>query len=202
MGLLARSLIIIFLPITAAYAQQEQTRFELTPFAGYTVGGEVENSSLGETLELEDDASFGVILNIRHSSNTQWEILYSRQATKLNPGMLDLDAHYLQAGGTYLGGGDYARPYLALTLGASHFEPGLGGVSSETFFAFSVGAGFHFRPNARLGMRLEARGYGTLLESDSDLFCRTGPDQNICVIQADGKVLWQLQTFAGIVFRF
>lgn len=193
------------LPVpSAVFAQDEVPRFELTPFAGYAFGGRFEDIAGGEKRELRDDANFGLILDIREAANTQWEILYSRQATEAETAgaPLDLDVHYIQAGGTYLGHGDRARPFLSATIGATHFEPSLSGLDSETFFSFSVGAGFKLRPNDTIGIRLEARAFGTALESDTDLFCQTGPDENICVVRSDGTILWQFETLAGIVIRF
>lgn len=195
--------------IPAADAQEEISRFELTPFAGYAFGGAFDDVNGIDSLDLDDDASLGLILDIRETSHTQWEILYSRQATAadttglpISRSSLDLDVHYIQAGGTYQGGGNHARPYLAAAIGATHFEPGLSGFDNETFFSFSIGAGLQFRPNDKLGFRLEARAFGTVLESDSDVFCETGPTTNICAITAEGSVLWQLETFAGLVVRF
>lgn len=200
---------VVLLAATAVNAQTETSRFELTPFAGITFGGEFEDMTSSESLQLDDNASFGLILDIRESANTQWEILYSRQATRADTTDLptsgasfDVDVHYIHGGGTYLGEGDRARPFLAATIGATHFEPGLDDFGSETFFSFSIGAGFQLRPNDRLGIRLEARAYGTVLESDTELFCRTGPTENICAIRSEGTILWQLQTLAGFVFRF
>jgi opacity protein-like surface antigen len=197
------------LAVTAVEAQEEISLFELTPFAGYTLGGEFEDINSSSSLEIEDDASFGLILNIRDSANTQWEVFYSRQATAadttgspISGSLLDLDVHYIHGGGTYLADGDRARPFLAATIGATHFEPGLAGFDSETFFSFSIGAGFQIRPNDRLGIRLEGRAFGTVLQSDTDIFCRTGPGENICAIRTEGTVLWQFQTLAGFVFRF
>ena len=199
---------VVLLAATAVNAQTEMSRFELTPFAGITFGGEFEDMTSSESLQLDDNASFGLILDIRESANTQWEILYSRQATRADTTDLptsgasfDVDVHYIHGGGTYLGEGDRARPFLAATIGATHFEPGLDDFGSETFFSFSIGAGFQLRPNDRLGIRLEARAYGTVLESDTELFCRTGPVENICAIRSEGTILWQLQTLAGFVFR-
>ena len=57
-------------------------------------------------------------------------------------------------------------------------------------------------PAARIGIRLEARAWGTLMQSDTDIFCRTGPEQNLCAVRVDGKVLGQVETIAGVVFRF
>ena len=200
---------LALLAAPAAQAQEGTYKFELTPFAGFATGGEFEDLASSTSLELDDSSSFGLILNIRESANTQWEILYSLQATEtdttalpISGSSLDLDVHYIQGGGTYLFDGDAARPFLAATIGAAHFEPGLSGVDSETFFAFSIGTGLQIWPNDRFGIRLEARSYGTLLDSDTDLFCQSGPAGLICAIHVDGTVFWQFQTMAGFIFRF
>ena len=203
------SICLALLAVPAAQAQDDVFKFELTPFAGFATGGDFEDTITGDSLTLDDSASFGLILNIRESADTQWEILYSRQATEadttglpISGAPLDIDVHYIHGGGTYLFEGNNVRPFLAATIGATHFEPGRTGVDSETFFSFSIGTGLHIRQNDRFGIRLEARGYGTLFESDSDLFCQSGPTGTICAIRVDGNVLWQFQATAGFVFRF
>lgn len=200
---------LALLVVSAAHPQENEFNFELTPFAGFATGGEFDDTDTSASLHLEDSSSFGLILNIRESANTQWEILYSRQATEadttglpIGGAPLDIDVHYIQGGGTYLFEGNSARPFLATTIGAAHFEPALSGVGSETFFAFSIGIGLHVRPNDRFGIRLEARGYGTLLDSDSDLFCQSDPAGLVCAIHVEGNVLWQIQVTAGFVLRF
>lgn len=192
-----------------ARAAGEPGGIELTPFAGWRFGGQFELTGSNQTLSLADASSYGLLLNFRQHSNTQWEILYSRQRTDtsaigapLNSAAVDLDIQVLQGGGTYQGDGDTVRPYLAATIGGTHIRAEANGSQSDTFFSFSLGLGLQLRPTERLGLRLEARGYGTLTDSQSELFCRTGPDQNICALRIEGTVLWQLETFAGIVFRF
>ena len=199
----------LLLAATVTQAQETSYKFELTPFAGLTTGGNFEDLTSTAELALDDSSSFGLILNIEESANTQWEVLYSLQATEadttglpISGAPLDIDVHYIQGGGTYLFDGDAARPFLAATVGASHFAPGLSGVDSETFFAFSIATGLQIRPNARFGIRLEARGYGTLVDSNSNLFCQSGPAGAICAVTVDGTILWQFQAFAGFVFRF
>ena len=73
---------------------------------------------------------------------------------------------------------------------------------SDTFWSGSIGVGLRVRPEARIGLRLEARAYGTLTQSDTDLFCRTGPDLNICAVRVEGDMLIQFEAFAGLTFRF
>lgn len=185
-------------------------KFELTPFGAYRFGGsfDLEDSDMG--YELADSPSFGVIFNIRQHHNTQWEILYSGQQTDarfsdatIGAPLLDVSQQTLQGGGTYQGEGETVRPYLAVTLGGTHIRTSVGGASrSDTFWSGSIGVGLQIRPSERIGFRLEARAYGTLIDSDTDLFCQTGPNQNICAIRIDGTLMSQFETLAGIVFRF
>ncbi|MDH4110663.1 MAG: porin family protein [Gammaproteobacteria bacterium] len=192
-----------------AAAQESPGVFELTPYAGYRFGGTFEDQDGGTAVELDDHGDFGVILNIRESANTQWEVIYSRQDTSadlselaLADASIDTELHYFQAGGTYLGAGERARPYLAATIGGTHISPGVTTYDSDTFWSFSIGAGLQLRPSERIGVRLEARAWGTLVDSDTSLFCASGPEGGICAIAIDGRVLWQMEAFAGLVFRF
>ena len=159
--------------------------------------------------ELDDGAHLGVILNLRESANTQWELIYSRQSTDVDASAfspatptLDVDLQYLQLGGTYLGEGERVRPYVAATIGGTRIAPSLGNLDSDTFWSGSIGAGLQAFPNQRIGLRLEARVWGTLLTSSTDLFCASGGQGGVCAISVDGDVLWQFSTFLGVVFRF
>jgi hypothetical protein len=159
--------------------------------------------------ELNDSPSFGLIVNIRHQDPTQWEIFYSQQQTEAeflgvttNDPEVDIDLHVLQLGGTYQFDGEVARPYLAFTLGGTHIRTSSTESRSDTFFSGSIGVGMKFLPTSRVGIRVEARAYGTLVSSSTDLFCSTGPDTNICAIRIEGKMLSQFETFAGITVRF
>ncbi len=202
-------LVILLSCSVPTHAQERLFNFEITPFGGYRYGGEFEEADRNFSIELDDKESYGLILNARHSPVTQWEILYSRQETSadtiglgLSDPLLDISVEYLQAGGTYLWDGDHARPFLAATLGVTQIDIGNPGYDSDSFFSFSLGLGLQIRPTDRLGIRLEARGYGTLLDSNSDLFCEFGPSNNICAVRIDGTIMWQVEALAGIVFRF
>jgi hypothetical protein len=147
-----------------------------------------------------------VVFDLRNDASTQWELLYARQQTRatldsttLPTSRIDVEVQALQIGGTYQVDGEKVRPYVAMTIGGTRIDAD---ATSDTFFSGSIGAGLQVMPNARLGLRVEARAYATLTESDSDLFCLVSPDQNVCAIRIEGKVFVQLQTFAGVVFRF
>jgi hypothetical protein len=201
-------ILIATLLLPQVAASQEQN-FELTPFAAYRFGGTFDVEQSDASYELDDSESFGMLFNVRQSANTQWEVLYSKQNTnaRLRDGAgtspsVDTDIHVLQLGGTYQGDGKTVRPYVAMTLGGTHVKTVANGSQSDTFFSGSIGLGVQIRPGERLGFRLEARAYGTLTDSSTDLFCQTGPDVNLCAIRIDGQIVTQFETFAGVVFRF
>jgi hypothetical protein len=196
---------------STAEAQQEDSWFEITPFAGYRFGGSFELEDVPESYDFKDSSSFGLILNFPHRQNTRWEILYSQQSTEAefsgttpNDPTIDLDLHVLQLGGTYQFEGQSRSmvPYLAATLGATHARVSSSGSESDTFWSGSIGVGMLFSPNSRVGLRLEARAYGTFTNSSTDLLCQSGPEGGACAIRVKGDLITQIETFAGVVFRF
>jgi hypothetical protein len=187
-----RVLLAIFLVCPTDIFAEERFA-EITPFIGYRFGGTFEQEQSEAEYELNDSPSFGLIVNIRHQDPTQWEIFYSQQKTEAeflgattNDPEVDIDLHVLQLGGTYQFEGELARPYLAFTLGGTHIRTSSAESRSDTFFSGSIGVGMKFLPTS----------------SSTDLFCSTGPDANVCAIRLEGKMLSQVETFAGITVRF
>jgi hypothetical protein len=195
--------------IPSQAAAADELKFEITPFVAYRFGGDFDVEGSTASYSIDDSEAFGLLFNLRQSSNTQWEVLYSRQNTtaSLRDSLatvpsVDMDIHVLQIGGTYQGSGETVRPYLAMTLGGTYIKTTANGSQNDTFFSGSIGAGVSLIPSSRLGIRLEARAYGTLMNANTDLFCQTGPDMNVCAIRIDGSLLSQFEIFAGVIFRF
>jgi len=204
-----RFAVLCLLIAGSANAQDAATKFELTPFGGYRFGGTFDVEESTDSYELEDSSSVGLILNFPHTPDTKWEILYSKQATEAefngvtaNDASVDIDLQVIQIGGIYMFEGEIARPYLAATIGGTHASARSTGSNSDTFWSGSIGVGLMISPNSRFGLRLEARAYGTLTNSSTDLLCRTGPDISACAVRIEGALLSQIETFAGVVFRF
>lgn len=203
------ALVVFFLCSLPAPGQEHSFDFEITPFGAYRVGGEFEEQNGTASIDVDDSESFGLIFNARHSPVTQWEIIYSRQETSadaagfgLSDPAPDLTVEYLQAGGSYLWDGEKVRPYLAATIGGTRVDISTPGFDSDTFWSLALGLGLQVSPSSRLGIRLEARGYATFLDTDSDLFCQFSPTNNICALRIEGTIMWQTEAIAGIVFRF
>lgn len=212
--------LLLALAATPALAQRPLLGIEITPFAGYRTGGRFRSDNPAPPadgrLEIREGTSAGVILDLRADANTQWEVLYSQQPTQLQargtsgpaPPPQHVGVTYWQIGGTYVfdgtgeGPSAWAHPFVAATVGASRFDPGLPGFDGDNFFAFSLGGGYRLAPTSRLGLRLEARVFGNVVDSDSALFCRLGGPQSGCLIAAHGDVVWQWEFIAGLTARF
>jgi hypothetical protein len=141
--------------------------------------------------------------------STQWEVLYAHQQAEVDTQpsfsggpLLDIDIDYLHFGGTYLFDGENIRPFIVLTAGVAHFEPAPPGYDGETYFSGSIGGGVQLRANKRVGVRLEARAFASLVDSDGSLFCASGEQINGCALNVEGTALYQFEGRAGLVFRF
>jgi hypothetical protein len=115
---------------TQAVAQEQSFKFEITPFAAYRVGGSFEEKDGDGRVELNDSNAQGIMFNIKANPNGQYEFLYARQSTDartegflLNDPTIDLDVETFHFGGTYLFDGENTRPFLALTIGITQFDP-------------------------------------------------------------------------------
>ena len=192
-----------------AAAQNSVSKFELTPYVAYRVGGSFSEEGGDGQIELNESSAEGIMFNIMASSYGQYELLYSRQKTDARttgffPGdpTIDIDVEHYHFGGTYLFDGEKTRPFIALTLGATRFDPQYVDATAETFFSASLGAGVQLAASSRVGLRLEARAFTTFVDDNSSIFCSSINGSGSCLIRVEGNLLTQWEARAGLVFRF
>ena len=199
-----------------AAAQEPPLRYEITPYFAYRVGGEFEpqqaEPKAAGGFELHEGNAEGLIFDIRTSEgNSQWELLYAHQETELDtqPSFvggptLDLDVSHFQFGGTYLWHVDSpgVAPFLSMTAGLARYEPRLDGADAENYFSWSLGGGVNLRQDKRIGVRLEARAYSTIVDDSSALFCAFTGTVSSCAVFVEGDQLYQFEARVGLVARF
>jgi hypothetical protein len=61
----------------------------------------------------------------------------------------------------------------------------------------NLGIGYQLPLGERVALRFEARGYATLVDSDSALFCSGG-----CVVSIKGDTVTQGDILLGLTFRY
>lgn len=195
--------LLLLVPLSA----RAERGFEITPFGGFRFGGNFEDNTTGTTLKVRDAGSFGLILGLRDTPETHYELFYSFQKTELGAGggtfgrdpLFDLDIHYLHIGGTYEFPEKKVQPFISGGLGLTFLDPKGAGLHSSTNFSLSLGAGVKIPFSSKAGLRLEGRGYLTVLPDSTEIFCVSSGGAS-CDVRVQGDVLGQFELLTGIYF--
>ncbi|MFZ5876585.1 MAG: outer membrane beta-barrel protein [Nitrospirota bacterium] len=179
---------------------------EITPFAGLRFGGGFEDANTGTAISLNDSGSYGLAVDFDISPDQQIEIYLSRQSTTLsadgtftgNP-LFDLSVEYYHVGGLYLIDveNDRVRPFVSGSFGLTRLNPHGDELSTETQFSLALGGGAKFFITEHVGVRVDARGIYTALNSNGAVFCSGG-----CAISVQSSGFLQGELSAGVVVRF
>jgi len=198
---------------TPQLAQADSPRFEFTPFVGGRMGGGFDVAAADGTgsssVDLDAGMSYGLDLGLYRDSQSFYELLYSTQTTSFDSSdplldRVDLRIDYLQFGGTafFPQDSDFFVPYLSLTIGATLMEPDSGAYDSETRFSGSIGGGFRIPFNDNVALNLGVRGYLTLIDSDTSLFCVSDSEEAGCLLRSSGSTFFQAEGLLGLSVRF
>lgn len=179
---------------------------EITPFAGYAMGGEFQDAETERSLSFDNTSSYGIMLDIRQMEDSWIELYFSHQPTRLtadegpfvgNP-LFDVDIEYVHLGGTYGTATGNVRPFVVGTVGATRMVPQGAGLHSETKLSLSLGGGAKFYLTRHLGIRFDARWFGTFFNGSGSVFCSGGT----CLIDVQGNVLSQVTANVGVMLVF
>jgi len=174
---------------------------QITPFVGYAFGGSVRDTVLEESRSFDAALDYGGTLSFPISESWRFELLYSRQETKLAGGLgpsFDVTIERYLGGFQEEKGDERVRWFGTVWFGATRFVPGLGGFDSETKFGAGVGLGVKTFPVKNVGLRFEARGFYTLVKGEGGAFCANGT----CLFAFSGTGLWQGDVSAGLILAF
>lgn len=178
---------------------------EVTVFSGYRLGGHLKDDASGETLKLGEAGSYGVIVDVPYNADGQLEVLWSHSGETLKPQALfagaprlAVDVDYFHVGGIHTLEGDRVKPFVVGTLGVTRMDPHRSGLDAATEFSLGLGGGAKWRLTRHLGLRFEARGYMTLLDSNGALFC----GGNGCIARISGSGFGQFELSAGVFVAF
>jgi hypothetical protein len=181
-------------------------RFELSPFIGYRMGGGFKLSDTGQQVDIDDHGSFALALDARAGDGGQYELLYARQSTLLRSAAFAatrIDVEYLHIGGTaLLADGARLKPYILAGIGVTRLSPGPSAEREDDRFSASLGLGMRVPISAHFSLRLEGRGFLTLMNADTAIFCRSDQGGALCLVRARGSSLFQFDVLAGAAFAF
>lgn len=207
----ALSLLLAF-AASAGAAQPPARDSSFSVYAAYRDGGSFEDVVSGSKLPIEASAAYALSVEwgLDPRAGTQLQIYVSRQSSDVDartatpvpgnplPPKFPLTVTYAHIGGTaFLDRRIGEGVYLAGGIGATLFEPDLPGFANELRPSLSLGIGYLLPFGERLALRFEARGYATLVNSSSALFCSGG-----CVVSIKGNTVTQGEVQVGLAFRY
>ena len=189
----------------SAGSAAQGTENNLTVYGGYRFGGGFSDVTTGKTWETVDGVAYAIAADFAIDRHSQWEIFISHRSSALKASgfspvadNIGLGITYYHVGGTYFFDQEVGRGgYAVGGLGLTSFDPKLSGLSPETRFSLNFGFGYMIPMAKYVALKLEARGYVTLVDSSSGFFCSGG-----CVVQISGTTFTQGEVLAGISARF
>ena len=189
--------------LTLAAAAPAAAQNSLAVYGGYRGGGSFEqDSSPQSSIDIKSSASGALAFNFAVDAARQGQVFVSYQSTDLEASSttpkLPLTITYLHFGGTnYFEGAIGRGAYVAGGIGATWMSPSLNGLSSEVRPSLNLGLGFEWPISGALSFKAELRGYFTLINSNSSLFCSGG-----CVVAIKGDGLTQVEGLLGLNLAF
>jgi hypothetical protein len=198
-----RTSFIAVLPLMLASALPAAAQNSISVYGGYRGGGSFQqDTSPFDSIGLQSSATGSISLDLGLDAMRQVQIFASYQSTELEASattpVVPMTVSYLHLGGTNYFEGTVGRgAYVVGGLGVTRLAPGLSGLSAEIRPSLNLGLGYQRPITAALSLRTELRGYFTLVNSNSSLFCSGG-----CVIAIKGDGLTQVEGLLGLTLAF
>jgi opacity protein-like surface antigen len=203
----------------AASAQVREGTVEISPFAGYLLGGEFARGTTSVfdfRVDVDDEATYGIRLgyNITDSFEIEAQASHTETAFVTDDDELfgdegddlgDLDIDYFLGYMTFNFGNRRAVPYVTLGAGVARLDPDVPSSDArrDTRFTGSLGVGVKAFVNPHFGLRFDGRGYATSLgdrDRDDDFFCDDDDFFDDC--DNDREWLTNGEISFGLVFAF
>lgn len=217
---LAFSLTLTVVLAPAALAQQE---FEISPYGGMRTAGSFRGEDQLVSFNVQSAPTFGVFADYMVTRQLALELLWGHEGstvdkksstlapsgpdpTNVEPSeevpdgeLFNLGIDYFHGGIRFDGGNEKYTPYVAVGAGTTRFNPDVAGASSASRFSFSLGAGIIAYLNERIGVRFDARAFGTRTgDRQEDLACGVFG----CVSFERAATFWQSHFVGALIIRF
>lgn len=175
----------------------------ITAYGGYRGGGSFDESNTPfQSINLKSSAAGSISFDWAIDPSRQVQLFASYQSTDLpatgaTP-TLPMTVSYLHLGGTNFFEGAIGRgAYVVGGLGVTRLAPDLSGLSAEIRPSMNLGLGYQLPIGGPLSLRFELRGYFTLINSNTSLFCSGG-----CVVAVKGDGFAQAEALIGLSIGF
>ena len=171
---------------------------EVTPYFGKIYAGEI-NDMNGEELTIDDAESIGLGIAWNDGPNGQGQILITAAShdfdtTSDTKGKMDVVyAHF--NGIAQFRQRNYVTT-VSIGLGGAYYDVENG--SDDLLPSLTAALGTKYKIDNNFSVVTELRGYATLTDDDSELFCQNGS----CVAEFDGTLWIETSISVGVSYSF
>ncbi|RZU02155.1 hypothetical protein [Rivibacter subsaxonicus] len=187
-------------------AQPAAAQNAVTLYGGWRGGGSFQQVDSDASADVDASGAGALSIDWALDGARNVQLFASGQRTQLAltpasagaPSSVSMRIGYLHLGGSnYVEGFVGQGLYVAGGLGATYFSPSLDGLSAELRPSMSLALGFDQPLTNALALRMELRGYITLINSSGGFFCSGG-----CVVSLRGDAFYQGEALLGLSLRF
>lgn len=187
--------------------------FELTPMAGYFIGGSVKFYE--GRLKIKDNLSYGFVAGLPVSSGTTIEFSYISMSStaewrpyfsyegKYPSRNFGMNVSYFNLGGIRtIPLAERVKGFGGLRFGAAYFNSTASDIDDLWRFQVSLGGGLKVFLTDRLGIRFQGNFHIPLVLSGAGLFCGIGGGGSGCDVSVGStSSILQGDLSAGLIFR-
>ena len=196
--------VVIVMMATPAAAQG----IEIVPFGGYRIGlsGAAGSPFAPVVYDAGGGVSFGALVDAPYGPKKEglkFEALFSHERSWIEvqqrsafdpPAKVDVTVDHAMVGGVQEFDTAPGRAFIGALFGLSRFAaPG----EVDVRFTIALSAGAKFFANRHVGLRLDARGYMTIVSLSGAVACAGG-----CVIAFNVNPAYQADFTAGLIIGF
>ncbi len=183
----------------ACNVSQAQAELIITPYVGYTMGGEAKTGD-DKSYNISPSANAAIAIELPFQ-NGRMGVFYAQQDSSLDQLNLNSSISYLhfQSSVVYPVT-EKASSYLGLGIGASHISADW--TKNHTGFSTSLYGGLEYKFTQRLSLTGQIRWLGTVVDSESVSICTLPTNEQSCIIGFQTQWMNQFQSNLGISVLF
>jgi hypothetical protein len=200
--------VLVAMLLVAGQATSAAQSVEVVPFGGYRIGGSgaAGSASLPVVYDAGGGVSFGAIVEVPYGpprDGLKFEALFSRERSSIEvdppslfdpPERVDVTIDHLMVGGVQELDTGPGRAFIGGLFGLSRFAaPG----EVDVRFTVGLSGGAKFFANRHVGLRLDMRGYMTIVSLGGTAACSGG-----CVASFTINPAFQADLTAGLIIAF
>lgn len=201
-----RGMLVVILLVTAP-AMSAAQGIEVVPFGGYRIGGAGTGGSIVMPVVYDPGGgvSFGAIVDVTYGppvDGLKFEGLFSHERSWIEvrpsfldpPTRVDVTVDHLMVGGVQELDTAPGRAFIGGLFGLSRYA-----TPDEVDVRLTIGlsAGAKFFANRHIGLRIDARGYMTIVSLTGAAVCSGG-----CVVALNINPAFQADFTAGVIIAF